>query len=59
MPSPGGAYKHKSGSQKRKQKKEEADKIAKLPKLNAFFKGRQTAVIEPGDRHFPAPRLSV
>ena len=42
MPGPGGA-KHKSGSQKRKQKKEEADKIAKLPKLDSFL-GRQPAV---------------
>ncbi|QQP40941.1 Hypothetical protein FKW44_015159 [Caligus rogercresseyi] len=48
MPSPGGAYKHKSGSQKRKQKKEEADKIAKLPKLNAFLKADKPLSLNRG-----------
>ena len=36
MPLPG-PYKHKSGNKKRKGKKEEAEKIAKLPKLDSFL----------------------
>ena len=36
MPLPG-PYKHKSGNKKRKGKKEEAEKIAKLPQLDSFL----------------------